>query len=194
MANDVLRPTRADALRAATETFLAGEPIHLGALAASLGVSRVTVHRWVGTRRDLLDAIAVRLSVTTMARCVDDQPAGASPAERVAQGLARFVATANATGAVAAFVRREGLEAIEALADPVGGVRPRLRGYIESLLAREGALTDAHQLALSADGVLRVIESHIWLGALVDAELDQAALAEQLRRLLQPSAPESRGA
>ena len=48
------RATPIDALRLAVRRFHAGQRIDIQAIARELGVSRITVHRWVGTREDLL--------------------------------------------------------------------------------------------------------------------------------------------
>src|SRR3954465_14750206 len=48
------RPTPLDAFRLARRKFLAAERIDMSALADELGVNRVTLYRWVGSREQLL--------------------------------------------------------------------------------------------------------------------------------------------
>ena len=48
------KPTPLDALQLATQWFQEGRRIDIGALAAEIGTSRVTLHRWIGTREQLL--------------------------------------------------------------------------------------------------------------------------------------------
>src|ERR1700759_3697415 len=48
------RPTVDDALRAGRRKFLAPERLDMSALAEELGVNRVTLYRWVGSRAKLL--------------------------------------------------------------------------------------------------------------------------------------------
>ena len=48
------RPTALDAFKLARRWFLAGRRIDMSALADELGVNRVTLYRWVGSREQLL--------------------------------------------------------------------------------------------------------------------------------------------
>src|SRR6185437_1391993 len=48
------RPGRRDAFRLARDRWRAGERIDMSALARELGVNRVTLYRWVGSREQLL--------------------------------------------------------------------------------------------------------------------------------------------
>src|SRR3954447_9738114 len=49
-----VRPAATDALRLARRRFLAPERVDMSALAEELGVNRVTLYRWVGSRDQLL--------------------------------------------------------------------------------------------------------------------------------------------
>ncbi len=51
------RPTPHDAFRLAVSWFNAGRRIEIQALAAEIGISRITLHRWVGTREELLTEV-----------------------------------------------------------------------------------------------------------------------------------------
>jgi AcrR family transcriptional regulator len=52
--------TREDVLEAAMYRFLGGERIDVQAIAAELGLSRMTIYRWFGSRDDLIGAVLVR--------------------------------------------------------------------------------------------------------------------------------------
>jgi AcrR family transcriptional regulator len=56
------RPTPLDAFTLAVGWFNAGHRIEIQGLAAELGVSRITLHRWVGTRDALLSEILWHLT------------------------------------------------------------------------------------------------------------------------------------
>ena len=56
------RPTRDDAAELAREMFDAGERIDVLTVARRLGVSRATMHRWFGTRDQLLTAVLERVA------------------------------------------------------------------------------------------------------------------------------------
>ena len=51
------RPTPEDAVDVARELLDAGERVDMQAVARNLGVSRATVHRWFGTREELMLAL-----------------------------------------------------------------------------------------------------------------------------------------
>ena len=48
------RPTPRDAFRLARRTLLDGQRLDMQALAGQLGINRVTLYRWVGSREQLL--------------------------------------------------------------------------------------------------------------------------------------------
>jgi AcrR family transcriptional regulator len=52
--------TREDVLEAATYRFLGGERIDVQAIAAELGLSRMTIYRWFGSRDGLIGAVLVQ--------------------------------------------------------------------------------------------------------------------------------------
>jgi AcrR family transcriptional regulator len=56
------KPTPLDAFTLAVDSFNQGRRIDIQALAAELGVSRVTLHRWVGTRDALLTEVLWHLT------------------------------------------------------------------------------------------------------------------------------------
>src|SRR3954471_15826903 len=89
-ATDRRRPTPLDAFRLARRKFRAAERIDMTALAEELGVNRVTLYRWVGSREQLLVEV-----VWTLARRALDQAEAdvhAPPgAERIAGIVTRFL-------------------------------------------------------------------------------------------------------
>ena len=64
-ATDRRRPTPLDAFRLARRKFLAAERIDMSALADELGVNRVTLYRWVGSREQLLVEVVWSLGSRT---------------------------------------------------------------------------------------------------------------------------------
>ena len=60
------RPTALDAFLRARKRFLACERIDMSSLAEELGVSRVTLYRWVGSREHLLVEVIWSLARRTL--------------------------------------------------------------------------------------------------------------------------------
>ena len=56
------RPTPADAVDVARELLDAGDRVDIRAVARRLGVSRATIHRWFGTRDQLMTALFEQLA------------------------------------------------------------------------------------------------------------------------------------
>src|SRR4051794_17331783 len=106
------RPTALDALEAARRTFLRGERVEMQALADELGISRVTLHRWVGNRDLLLGEVIWSL---------------AEPALREARAATRATGAA-AIAEVAGGPPRAGHQAPRARPFPPPGRRDAPRG------------------------------------------------------------------
>ena len=89
------RPTPHDAFSLAVAWFNAGRRVEIQALATELGVSRITLHRWVGTREELLTEVMWSLTERAIDRelaavAADDEPGGRVP-ELMARLAARVV-------------------------------------------------------------------------------------------------------
>src|ERR671917_1373250 len=88
-AGEFRRPTPLDAFRLARRKFLAAERIDMSALADDLGVNRVTLYRWVGSREQLLVEIIWSLGSKTLANV--DRRTRAKGAERIVKVVTRFL-------------------------------------------------------------------------------------------------------
>src|SRR3712207_3253309 len=86
-AGDFRRPTPLDAFRLARRKFLAAERIDMSALADELGVNRVTLYRWVGSREQLLVEIVWSLGSRTLEKV--KKRVRARGAERIVRGVTR---------------------------------------------------------------------------------------------------------
>src|SRR3954464_10706548 len=89
-ATDRRRPTPLDAFRLARRKFLAAERIDMSALADELGVNRVTLYRWVGSREQLLVEVVWSLGQRTLEKV--DRGVRATGGERVVRIVTRFLA------------------------------------------------------------------------------------------------------
>src|SRR3954454_20742282 len=83
------RPTPLDAFLLARRKFLAAERIDMSALADELGVNRVTLYRWVGSREQLLVEVVWSLGARTLEKV--DRGVRATGSERVVRIVTRFL-------------------------------------------------------------------------------------------------------
>ncbi|GAA1734219.1 QsdR family transcriptional regulator [Isoptericola hypogeus] len=126
----------ADARRAfdlAREAFVAGNRIDMGPLAASLGVDRTSVFRWVGNRDALLTEVLWSLAVPTLVQA-DRAAEHARGAERVAALLTHFATDLIAAGYFRDFLRREPARALRLLTTKAGPIQRRYTATAEWLV------------------------------------------------------------
>ena len=131
-------------IRRARRTFLAGERVEMGDVAANVGVNRATLFRWVGGRDRLLGEVVWSITEPTLDRLAA-RPIGTGGA-RVANLMGDFAATAIGTSQFGMFVRREPQCALRVMTTPSGGVQHRIVDRIASVLAEE---VDAGRIAPS---------------------------------------------
>lgn len=131
--------SHADARRAfegARESFIDGRRIDMTALAASLGVDRTSLFRWVGNRDALLSEVLWSLAVPTLAQADHATAAGAG-AERVADILTHFVDDLIAADYFRQFLLREPARALRLLTTKESPIQRRYVATAEWLVRRE---------------------------------------------------------
>ena len=178
------RPGAADALRLARRRFLAPGRVDMSALADDLGVNRVTLYRWVGSRDQLLVEVLWSLARETL----DDAKAATRRrgAERVVDVVVRFLAAIIANPGVQRWLAEEGEHAMRLLTRHETDFQPRLIAAIRALLEEEAS---AGRLALPVDldelafVIVRLVESYTYLDLITGEEPD-AARAEPILRML----------
>ncbi len=181
---DFRRPTPLDAFRLARRKFLAAERIDMSALADDLGVNRVTLYRWVGSREQLLVEIVWSLGSKTLANC--DRRTRARGAERIIKVVIRFLDDVISNEGMRRWLAEEGELAMRLLTRHDTDFQPRLIAAVEALLREE---TEAGRLDLPVDlhevayVIVRLIESYTYLD-LITGEQPDAQRAEPVLRLL----------
>jgi AcrR family transcriptional regulator len=178
------RPTAADALVLARRRFLAAERLDMSALADELGVNRVTLYRWVGSRDRLLVEVVWSLAQRTFdaARVA----VTAEGAERIVQVVVRFLDDLIGMPGLRRWLSEEGDHAMRLLTRHDTDFQPRLIDAVHALLADEA---DAGRLALPIDlrelayVIVRLVESYTYLD-LITGERPDAARAEPVLRML----------
>jgi AcrR family transcriptional regulator len=178
------RPTLDDALRIGRHAFLAGERIDMSAVADELGINRVTLYRWIGSRDRLL--VEVIWSLADRAIVASDQSTTARGAERIVQITTKFIDIVIANPGMKSWLADEGEHAMRLLTRHETDFQPRLIRAVERLLTEEddaGRLdlpVDLHDLAYV---IVRLIESYIYLD-LITGEDPETHTAEPILRML----------
>jgi AcrR family transcriptional regulator len=183
--NDANRtPTALDAFRLARRRWLDQRRVDMSALALDLGVNRVTLYRWVGSRDELLVEIIWSLALRTL-RDIDARTR-ATGSERAVLVVRRFLDAVIANPAMVRWLADEGELAMRLLTRHDHDFQPRLIAWIEGLLHEEA---DAGRLEVPADlhevayVMVRLIESYTYLD-LITGETPDARRAEPILRLL----------
>jgi AcrR family transcriptional regulator len=185
------RPAAADALRLARRKFRAAERIDMTALADELGVNRVTLYRWVGSRERLLVDVVWTLARRTLAQAEEEVDAPRGP-ERIAGIVTRFLEMVIGDRGMQRWLAEEGESAMRLLTRHETDFQPRLIAAVEDLLRAETASgeldlpVDLHELAYV---IVRLIESYTYLD-LITGERPEAGRAEPILRMLLRAEPQ----
>ena len=178
------RPAAADALRLGQRRFLAAERIDMSALADELGVNRVTLYRWFGSRDQFLVEVIWALARRTVELADADVPH--KGAERVVGVVTGFLARVIGNPGMQRWLSEEGEHAMRLLTRHETDFQPRLIAAIETLLTEEAGAgrlelpVDLHELAYV---IVRLIESYTYLD-LITGERPDARRAEPILRML----------
>ena len=178
------RPGPIDAFKLARRKWQGAERIDMSALARELGVNRVTLYRWVGSREQLLVEVIWSLADRTLERL--DAGSKEKGAERVVQVATGFIDAVITNPGMQYWLTEEGESAMRLLTLGPPGYQARLVGWHERLLREE---VEAGRLELPADlhevayVIVRLIESYVYLD-LITGEEPEARRAEPILRML----------
>jgi AcrR family transcriptional regulator len=156
----------------------------MSALAEEVGVNRVTLYRWVGSREHLPVEVVWSLTARTLEKV--RRGVRARGGERVVQVVTRFLDDVITNAGMRRWLSEEGELAMRLLTRHDTGFQPRLIETMEELLREE---TDAGRLELDADlhelayVIVRLIESYTYLD-LITGEEPEARRAEPILRML----------
>ena len=156
----------------------------MSALAADLGVSRVTLYRWVGSRDRLLVEIIWSLARRTLDNIEAEADDGGP--ERIVRVVTRFLEDVIANPGMQRWLAEEGESAMRLLTRGESGFQPRLIDAMHDLLSEQadaGALDLPVDLREVAYVIVRLIESYTYLDLITGEEPD-ARRAEPILRLL----------
>ncbi|TYK53212.1 QsdR family transcriptional regulator [Actinomadura decatromicini] len=184
------RPTALDAFRRARADFLAGRRLDVQSLAAELGVSRVTLYRWVGTREQLL--VEVIWSLTERTLRDEWERLASEPGPRVPELMVRLLRAIWDQPGARRFLEQENDLAMRLLTLKSHGFQPRLLDLIREKVAEDladGRVSTPLPLDDLAYTVLRVTESFHYLPTITGEPADPDAAGRVLAALLPPPRP-----
>jgi AcrR family transcriptional regulator len=190
--------TREQLLGAVTECFLAGERIDIQAICADLGLSRATVHRWYGSRDDVIGTVMVGL-VDPLFRRIARTGRG-SGAERLVDVFERQLMALAVDAPFRRFLEHERDAAQRILTAPDGVVEPAVVALIQEMI--EAEMTRGYEppadAGVIAYAIVRMAESFLYADAAIGFRGDfdrlravYAALLGARRPVRQSRAPNS---
>ena len=178
------RATAADVVLLARERFQAGERVEMGTIAESLGLNRVTVYRWVGSRDRLLVEVLWSLAEATL-RAAREQ-VRAVGGERIVRILSQFILAVLTNPGLMQFVEHEPDLALRLYTREEAGFQSRLIDWVHEALEEEvtaGRLELRGEPRDYAYALVRVQESFV-VTDMITGEKPQTERAEHVMRLL----------
>ncbi len=165
------RPTRTRFVRSSrrVRAFIASRRIDMASLAASLGVDRTSLFRWVGNRDALLSEVLWSLAIPTLVQA-EHANADLAGGERVAGILTHFVDDLITAEYFRQFLRREPSRALRLLTTKESPIQRRHVATAEWLVRRDlgdaplGGAIDPRRARLPAGphvGVVHVRGPHL---------------------------------
>jgi len=177
--------TPVDAFNAARRTFLRGERVDMGVLAADLGVSRATLYRWVGDRDQLLGE--VMWSVASIGLDQARAEAAGDGVEWLLDIYWKFGDLIIAFDPVRRFVENEPECALRVMTSKHSPHQKRVVEYWRDLLLeaeRERGLVPKLDADTMAYVLIRIAESFLWSDLITGEPSDRAKAQEVARALL----------
>jgi AcrR family transcriptional regulator len=177
--------SREDALAAARRQFLDSERVDVKAIAHELGLGRATMHRWFGTRDELLGEMLAALAEERLAA------SRAKTRGRGARALLncfdRFNREVAGTRALGVWLAQEQERALRILTSSGGIVQPRVVAAIERLICAEidaGAFNPSLPPPTLAYAIVRLAEAFLYNDAMFGLLGDTQRLREVEAALL----------
>ncbi|MCJ1715364.1 QsdR family transcriptional regulator [Microbacterium sp. M1A1_1b] len=178
------------AFRQARHTFIAGSRIDMGALAATLGVDRTSLFRWVGNRDRLLSEVLWSLAVPTLDSA--RRSARGTGAARIVDVLDRFTADLIQAPYFRVFLTREPARALRLLTTTDSDVQSRFVHAVTELVAVEQESGTFDPAPLSADELARLLvrisESFTYADLISGETPDPARARATFEYVLRPTA------
>ncbi|UGT38951.1 hypothetical protein LTV02_22905 [Nocardia yamanashiensis] len=183
--SDPRRPTALDAFALARADFLAGDRIDLGSIAQRLGVSRVTLYRWVGTREQLIVEVVWWLTERTLDAGWKELES--QPGPRVPALLGHLLHAIWDQPGSRRSIERDNAMYMTLLTVASHGFQPRMLAYVREKLAADLDTSRIHSTLTLDDlayTVLRVAESFHYMPTIIGEPADPDRAVRVLNALL----------
>jgi AcrR family transcriptional regulator len=177
-----------DAIAVARRRFLDCRRIDMSQVADELGVNRVTLYRWFGSRDRFL--VEVVWSLTAEALGAIEASLEERGAARVVAFSIRLLETVLTSRGMRRWLTEEGEHAMRVLTRHETDFQPRLIASVERVVSEEreaGRLelpVESHELAFV---IVRLLESYAYLDLITGEPAEPARAAPILRMLLRVS-------
>ena len=181
------RATALDALKVAHRWFQAGRRIDIQAIAAELGVSRVTLHRWVGTREQLLVEVLWLNADRSIGRTADAVRQDSPPTSWTAEILSRWAADVVRHPGIRHLQETEADLLARLLTRDASEFQRRMIEKVAGFLADDiaaGRVTIELEPVELAYATVRIVESFVHTPAITGGAPDPQQNARVLRALL----------
>lgn len=181
------RATPLDALDTARSWFNKGRRLDIQALAAELGISRVTLHRWVGTREQLLTEVLWANAERALTRLREQVREEAPAHSHTAEVLSRWARDVLAHPGHRQLQSDEGEMFTRLLTHDASVFQRRLIELVQELVAEDiaaGRITIELEPLELAYTVVRIVESFVHTPAITGCAPDPDRNARVLRALL----------
>jgi AcrR family transcriptional regulator len=168
--------------------MLDGRRLDMQSLSAEIGVNRVTLYRWVGSREHLIVEILWSLTDRTIRALWADLSSTTGP--RVPSALERWVRATLDQPGVRRFLHGESEFAMRLLTLRSGGYQPRLFALIRDLIGEDvddGRVATPLTLDELAYTVVRICESYLYLPVITGEDPDPDVLGRVLAVLVTPA-------
>lgn len=181
------RASPLEALATARQWFNQGRRIDIQGLAAELGISRVTLHRWVGTREQLLTEVLWASTDRALTRLQHAVAAEELASSHTAEVLTRWAAAVLEHPGVRRLQADEGDKLARLLTSTASDFQRRLVERVELLLGEDitaGRIAIALDPDVLAYTTVRILESFIHTPVITGGAPDPDSNAHVLRALL----------
>src|SRR3954453_17014870 len=152
-----------DVLALALHHYLRGRRIDLRAIAGELGIGRTTIHRWFGTREQLVGTVVALAAEDVLAGI--EAAAKGRGAERLLEIFDRFNRELADAPALRSFLEQERETALRIITSSEGTVTPRMVDRIAEIIASEveaGAYEAPVEVETLALAIVRLAEAFLF--------------------------------